>query len=48
MGHAADGAHQSFGVYGTLVVEVVIAEDLQVGLCQDVDRGILCIAISYY
>ena len=36
MGDAGDGAQQSLGIHRTLMVQVVVAEKAQVGLCYDI------------
>ena len=46
MGYRRNGAHQSLWIHRTLMIDVVIAKDLQIGLGQDVHIGIIGIAIT--
>ena len=46
VGDGRDGAHETLGIDGTLMVEVVVAEEVQVDLRQHVHAGILDIAVA--
>ena len=48
MGDGWNRAQQSFGIYRTSMIEMVDAEDASIYLCQDVDGGIVCIAVAKY
>lgn len=46
MGDGGDGAQQTLGIDGTLMIEMIVAEEVEVDLRQDIDAGILSIAIT--
>ena len=46
MGNGRDGAQESLGINRTLMIEVVVAEEVQVDLRQDIDTRILGIAVA--
>ena len=46
MGDGGDGAQQTLGIDGTLVIEMIVAEEVEVDLRQDINAGILSIAIA--
>ena len=48
MGDGGDSAQQSLGIDGTLVIDMIVAKEIQIGLCQHVDAGILSIAVTQH
>ena len=46
MGYRRDGTHQALWVYRTLVIDMVVTKDLQIGLSQDIYISIIGIAIA--
>ena len=46
MGHRRDGAQQTLGIDGTLMIEMIVAEEMEVDLRQHIHAGILGIAVA--
>ena len=46
MGDGWQCAQQSFGIYRTLMIEVVVAENMEICLGDDVDRCIVGITVA--
>ena len=46
MGYGGDGTQQALRINGTLMIEMIVAKEFEIYLCQDIDIGILGITVS--